>query len=156
MGRKFPKVSARRCQVSSDGSVIYYNIYINAASIESIGNNWIVTSSGFRYDNVTLSYDTFGGVYIEEYIFEADDVAGSYSDRYGKTYRLKNGMSCTSSSAASSATGSSSNSFSSVTTGTKESKASEIKPVDWNKAAGLYAGLDLALIKNTEINGFIL
>ena len=63
-------------------------------------------------------------------------------------------MSCTSSSAASS--GSSSNSFSSVTTGTKESKASEIEPVDWNKAAGLYAGLDLALIKNTEINGFIL
>ena len=131
-------------------------IYINAASIESIGNNWIVTSSGFRYDNVTLSYDTFGGVYIEKYIFKAEDVAGSYSDRYGKTYRLKNGMSCTSASAASSATGSSSNSFSSVTTGTKESKASEIKPVDWNKASGLYAGLDLALIKNTEINGFIL
>ena len=152
----FQKGTATRCQVSSDGSIIYNNIYINAASIESTGNNWIVTSSGFRYDNVTLSYDTFGGVYIEKYIFEADDVAGSYSDRYGKTYKLKNGMSCTSSSAASSATGSSSNSFSSVTTGTKESKASEIKPVDWNKAAGLYAGLDLALIKNTEINGFIL
>ena len=65
-------------------------------------------------------------------------------------------MSCTSASAASSATGSSSNSFSSVTTGTKESEASGIKPADWNKAAGLYAGLDLALIKNTEINGFIL
>ena len=65
-------------------------------------------------------------------------------------------MSCTSPSATSSATWSSGNGFGSVTTGTKESKASGIKPVDWNKAGGLNAGLDLALIKNTEINGFIL